>query len=408
MQGPHKIAGRTVIGSPPIKFTGKAETMIFDIHDFAEREEKRNKMFFTGEIVAHGFPWKLQIYPRGSYEGAYNDFSVYLNYAGNIAKGHSFFFSAKIRTKITEKLFEKNECTNEKTKWGFDNFKQRNAVINNDCDENGMLTIFVDIEVAMRTAPVWYPTLTGHEDFLSRLYKSRDKTADLSFIVGKSRKKCNAHKLILELQAKELLELVLAESSDGEENNILLENIDEAAFETMIEFIYTGKKLELNDDMYVTESILMTANYFGCIDLKLYLESVMIEKILNASTAARLLLFADSYCCALLKESAMDIHMMDHLGFIGGEGWSRLQESPKLLSELLCYRSSCRKSYSSFIESDEQVEDIDVTSLRERLEGSNLDVDGSREVLVERWKTHMREFKTFEDVLAGLNSSTPK
>ena len=38
----------------------------------------------------------------------------------------------------------------------------------------------------------------------------------------------------------------------------------------------------------------------------------------------------------------------------------------------------------------DNVDDFDVTSLRERLEIANLDVDGSRQILVERWKHYLR------------------
>ena len=40
----------------------------------------------------------------------------------------------------------------------------------------------------------------------------------------------------------------------------------------------------------------------------------------------------------------------------------------------------------------DDVDDFDVTSLRERLQQQNvdLDLDGSREILVERWKNYLR------------------
>mmetsp|Transcript_38756 Transcript_38756/g.44654 ORF Transcript_38756/g.44654 Transcript_38756/m.44654 type:complete len:123 (-) Transcript_38756:120-488(-) len=115
------------------------------------------------------------------------------------------------------------------------------------------------------------------------------------------------------------------------------------------------------------------------------MESIMVDKFLVPSNAAALLVFADSYTCPLLKEVAMDTYMTDSTTFMNAEDdWRKLQESSKLLTELLVYTNKDRTRYNSSVVDD--VDELDVTSLRERLQMVNLDVDGSREMLVQRWK----------------------
>ena len=61
--------------------------------------------------------------------------------------------------------------------------------------------------------------------------------------------------------------------------------------------------------------------------------------------------------------------------------------------ELLASSRTGRKQYSSRIrggeETVEDVDGLDVVSLRERLCIAELDVDGSREMRVDRWKQHL-------------------
>ena len=73
--------------------------------------------------------------------------------------------------------------------------------------------------------------------------------------------------------------------------------------------------------------------------------------------------------------------------------WKNLSESNKLLLELLASSRTGCKQFSPFIgggeETVEDVDGLDVVSLRERLCIAELDVDGSREMLVDRWKQQL-------------------
>merc|ERR1712238_280348 len=185
---------------------------------------------------------------------------------------------------------------------------------------------------------------------------------------------------------------------------VVLADVDETIFEILIRFVYSSEEPKLDDlDEETIKSILVAANRFGVTELKLYAESVVIEKFLVPSKAAALLLFADAHMCALLKEGTMDAYMTDPQAVVASHiDWTKLQESNKLLTELLLYTSSGgageRKRYSTYVRNVdskgdnilEDFDDLDVTSLRERLQQeTDLDVDGSRSMLVERWKDYL-------------------
>ena len=184
---------------------------------------------------------------------------------------------------------------------------------------------------------------------------------------------------------------------------IILSDVDEFVFETLLKFIYTDEvpKLEKDkdDDKHINEekvkSILLIADRFGCTDLKLYIESILIEKILVPSTVAGLLLLADSHSCALLKEATMNMYAYNSKDVMESSqnDWTKLKESNDLLVELLVYATSSRKKYSSVVDDGystlEEIDNFDVTSLRERLQSIGINVDGTRDYLVERCKTFL-------------------
>lgn len=162
-------------------------------------------------------------------------------------------------------------------------------------------------------------------------------------------------------------------------------------FETLLQFAYIGKEPEFNDDddddsdEEIAKSILITADRFGCTGLKLYMESVMVEKYLVPSNVAAIILLADSHVCALMKEAATNMYVKDSKPVVESkDDWSKLKEPKDLLVELLVYATSSSsgpRKYSSVLND---------TSLRERLQKVGLDVDGSREYLLELWKNYVR------------------
>ena len=428
-----RLVGRDWVGSPPKEFSDNDDIvkMEYHIHNFADREEKRGEHLYTGVISAHGHPWKLLIYPRGCNESSPDTkyVSIFLHYAGSNTKTDSILAKATIWTKTANRQIRKHEYSKENRGLGRYNFFKREDIIHNKCNDAGTLILIVELQVANRS--IWFPRLTHCDNIGTELYRSTE-TSDVTFIVGTPTSTSNSmekefmvHKCILALRARDLYELVITEEeslSSGITTEIVLNDVNESSFDAMMEFIYTGKVPSFDttgssgDDRYnkyydTATSILTTANRFGVMELKLYIESILIEKFLIPSTAAGLLLLADSHSCGLLKESSMNAYMVDSEAFMNdmdsnsNKNWKELQESTTLLTELLVYTNSGRKRYSYVVDdgdgTSDDADNFDITSLRERLQMVDLDVDGSREMLLERWKNHLHSSSTTTTDVAG-------
>ena len=424
-----KLAGTISYGTAPTEFTGyDKEKMVFLIHNFAELQEKRTEFFFTKANEACGQEWKLLVYPRGDKnsktDAEYT--SVFLACVNKNIETNPVIARGSIRTKTkTHSLEEKYE---NRIGRGSREFKKREDIIRQDLNKQGTLTIEVELEVATEKRKVWSPNTSNiNKDVMLKLYESIEETSDVTFLVGPSKVVQHAHKNILAVQARDLYDLVITEEASSSspkakarstrsqaksENSIVLQDVDANAFEAFLKFVYgivpdmiNAENGEDNDDDgdVATDTneaeaklILLVADRFGCTDLKLHMESYLIRKVLVPSKAARLLLLADSHSCALLKEAAMKVYITDPKTVMEAhDDWKTLQESTKLLTELLVYATLDRSTttYSSVVsDGDGTVNDadgFDVTSLRERLEAYDLDLDGSREMLLHRWKNYL-------------------
>jgi len=351
-----------------------------------------------------------------------------------------------------------------------DNDSGDNGTTTTTTSSKNSWTVMVDIEVATERRSTWYPPMpvTRHEDFRTKLYASVDNTGDISFAVGGGDSDSDsdssaaggrevvvfkAHKAILKIQAESLYEFVLdveeRQSSHNNNNNntkednddddddddddadynnnnnnlktsiVALPNENPKAFGAMLEFVYMGKEPTFDDfdNMYnnnnnimeMVRSVLRVADRFGCTELKLYTESVLTDKFLDVSNAASMLLFADSFSCALLKEAAMDTYVSNPSAAIlqsSDGGWSMVEESPRLLLELIRYKEIDHHRHrhhhhaSRCCRFDDDTNNsvgnnnnrrLGVRSLREQLQeigGGHIPLDGNYEILVERLNEH--------------------
>ena len=254
-----------------------------------------------------------------------------------------------------------------------------------ELEENGSLVIGLDIEIDDKIDHVWYPSKVKKNDMLVELYQdASSETSDAIFSVGETTHR--AHKCILALKCKKLHELSSECSND---TPIPIPCVKENIFKTLLDFVYTVNTEPNIESADVAKELLVAADCFECVGLKLYVESFLVDVFLCVGNAVALLTFADSHSCALLKEEAADLIVKNVEDAKKSENWSEIQESKHLLSELfdslseLFDRLSCPMEYNRI-----DVDHMSVNVLREEIEKANLDLDGSREVLVERLKAH--------------------
>ena len=334
--------------------------------------------------------------------------SIFLQYNGDTTTTNPVPVKAEILSKTKTVPLTEGGVGTPYPLLGVQNFKTREDVIREDLDEDGTFTIKIQIVVGTEKRKIWYPKLTPSDPYRTKLYGSVSNS-DVTFVVGTSRKEFFGHKWILELRAISLYELILTDAEDPNNTQVELSDMNEVIFETLFAFIYKDTVPTITtDDEEQVHQLLLAADRFGCTDLKLYMESILVDKFVSSSNnVIGLLMFADSCSCALLKEACLQAYVADAktVTEANPEAWQQLIESTALLIELLSYATSDHKTYVPVVPNQkdnhqgttmtdtatkvEDINDYDVTSLLERLTQKDLDCDGSREILLHRWKEYL-------------------
>lgn len=240
--------------------------------------------------------------------------------------------------------------------------------------EDGTLTIEVDEMTASR----WYPQKLKQNKRLIKMYESSE-SSDVEFTVKSTTFKAN--KSVLFVRCKELYEIV---SPYAQGEIVLITGSRPDTFKTLLEYIYTVKEPVL-EDLKITKEVLEAGHKFGVTGLKLLAESTLAYKFLSVNNWADLVVFAHSHYCPLLNEQCMQVFISNKESYIESEGWGVIEQSPGLACELLKFVSTTEKMIAW---DKSKVETFDVATLLMRLEEAGLDLDGSREILIDRLKEH--------------------
>mmetsp|Transcript_28637 Transcript_28637/g.30781 ORF Transcript_28637/g.30781 Transcript_28637/m.30781 type:complete len:208 (-) Transcript_28637:307-930(-) len=197
-----------------------------------------------------------------------------------------------------------------------------------------------------------------------------------------------------------MFELMKDNNNNTNEDRVIvvpIPNMESDIFEGVLKFIYCVEKPTIEDKATAIK-YLLAANRLGVVDLKMFVESLIVEKFLDTSNAAEMLVLADSHSCPLLKEASMKWYDTDTNAVMKSDGWSNIVESNRLLHELLQFGNKVKQQQQSSTGSDnhnynvvgiDDVTNLDVTSLRERLLEADLDIDGNQEILIQRLKDHI-------------------
>ena len=463
------IVGTATVGDGPKALVDRAKTLRFVFHNFEGMEEGVT----SPALEAFGYSWGLDFYPKGrkcSDTDADTEWvSAYLRYMGDDKYAPSARFV--IRCKEYEKSFATRLFRKEEAAWGRNTFLKREDVLENYLEEDGSLSIEVDIQITVDSKRVWYPKTIPTETSLKQLFvdaaasstknpteeESENDTTDIVFIVDDEL--FPVHKFVLSLHAKTLFafykEHVIGSkkrkrngttgtnNNDEDEDNddddddrarVHIPDMNSETFQKVLEYIYTINITPTLVDVAAATELLLAAHRFECATLQLYVESVLVDKFVTPTNAAAMLLLGDSHSCALLKEAAMQSYFADPTSFRDSDttttaSWSKIQESSRLLEELLVYTSNklvanrnptaaaAAAATTSTLNSaggtnnatvsstgtetnagavpvvmvDDNCTTMDVGTLREHLEDASLALDGSREVLVRRLRDYRQQ-----------------
>lgn len=130
------------------------ESMTFTMHDFlAGNQEKRGEMFFTPPIKAHGWWWKLCVYPRGSRSSNASDVYVSVFLTRCIYKCIPCKSNVEVQYTMTpasrNAICRRKFTRSNKNCWGWFDFIKRSDLLDPTKKFliDGSLSIDVDLQV---------------------------------------------------------------------------------------------------------------------------------------------------------------------------------------------------------------------------------------------------------------------
>ena len=257
--------------------------------------------------------------------------------------------------------------------------------IRDDCLEaDGRLLIRLHLRVDKTRDSTWFPKALEANKVLAPMLKS-SLHSDVSFSVGSNQQRFHAHKCVLIHRAPILYDIV----KDVERGNAIeIPKVTGLAFQHLLDHIYTNSLPQLsNDDKQAAKELLLVSDLYGCTQLKLYVEARITYYMLTIDNAADWLLMADGHACPLLKEACMDKYVENMSQMKASVGWQKVRESKLLLEDILEHVTSKLTYRNNNDASDaENYEIMSVGKLREKLELSGLDLDGTKTMLIRRLK----------------------
>jgi len=283
----------------------------------------------------------------------------------------------------------------------------RENILQKGLEEDGSLVVDVALQFWPKSQP---QSLSCHSnkkqkhnaaknpynsDLALQLFHSHE-FADLFFRVGQT--VFQAHRCVLSLRAKKLVELALGDEFDeatttSSDHPVAIPGVEEEVFRAFLEYVYTSNEEQMRgflgrsteNNLRPAVSLLVVADKFGAIDLKAFVESVLANELLSPVNCCEMLLLADSHWCSVLKEKALDLFCADPMASIkGSPGWTLLKNSPKLLSEILLRSAETFPSWAKDRKTEtsndcNHSQDLTAGGLWDSIEAASLGRDESRD-----------------------------
>ncbi len=382
-------------------------TFKFHFHDFANLSTEEDHFVASPKFICNGHQWELCVFPGGDDGAAEGKVSAYLQ--------HSSWerITARFDMKVIDKLGKaKVSVTSLKHyfrggclggSWGLPNFISRSAILNeseNILDNNGTLTVLVSIEEDPTS--VFVPKNPIFE-MMNEMFNDRTM-ADVCFEVNNDDKKegedkkvsFHAHRWILEKCAP-MLAAICESNNDG--GGVVIASVNDVTpdiFRQLLGYVY-GCSIPEEELEAHAKDIIDAADKYSIVNLKLKAEAVYLNStILTFANAMDNLLYADAKNCALLKEAVLDFLAENSTEAINNKEISFTDFPGSVVRDLMVAFGRSKKHTRKRVDiwgdsgsEDEENHDEDdysvmrVSELRRKLNAKGLNVDGSREAMIE-------------------------
>ena len=391
----HRIIEANVsVGYPPSSSGSGEEWTSFQFHfdDFANLATTKNHYVASPKFICNGHQWRLKVYPGGDSNAEEGKVSAYLIHLSEEAITVSYgikIFDKFGGTKAEEKR-RKRKFSGVHS-WGFPNSISRSDILDesqNILDSNGTLTIVVSIEE--EPTDVFVPN-NPLVKMIQEMFND-EATADVCFEVStagegkretrntKSSISFYAHRSIIQKCAPMLA--AICESNEGGFLTASVNDIKPEIFNHLLSYVY-GISIPEEELKANAKDIIDAADKYSIVNLKLAAEAAFVESTkITFDNVMDDLLYADSRNCALLKEAAIDFLVENSVE--ATEKASYANFPGHLLKDVFVAMNKAQGKSGG----DNAFAAMSVSALRRKLDKMGLEVDGSREAMIESIKSH--------------------
>jgi speckle-type POZ protein len=392
------------VGKPPSSREDSWKSFNVLFHAFRDLSTEKEHAIDSPTFLCNGHEWFLRMYPGSCTDAENGQITIFLHHIGSESTELIFKVSILDRfgreycRRACETSFNKDGM---KSGVGWDDFIHLDTILDESrqiLDSNGTLAVVVSIK-AEPAAP--FVPKNPFPKMMQGLFLD-EETADVCFelsvaekkdedVTGESTLTFNAHSLVLETCAPMLS--ALCESSDGDKMKIArITDLKPEIFRIMLWYVYGGS-VKKEDLTAHAKDIIDAADKYSIVNLKLEAEAVYVKSTyVTMKNAVEILLYADAKNCALLKETAVDFlaancdDVIDEISFDDVPG--------HLMKDLLVATARRKKKSCAGVAYDymkdgycaDDLKVLNVTELRIKLNDLGLDVDGSREAMIEALK----------------------
>ena len=314
---------------------------------------------YSKTMEAAGDKWQIEVNPGGSSDSRQSEgdvqyqkqyVTIYLVYKGDseaLRAKYSITLVNQWRPGLWDQTFDAHvvtfgrfpSATASNTR-GFRTFMFRPFLeneyngwkVNDRVIIRATITTFGDLETTVAAvAPAFTPPNTVAADLKSMLdsgYKS-----DITFYCG--HREFAAHRSILGARSPYFKGLFASTMRDADSDDLPITDIEPDVFEQLLLWVYAGEVTEAAlraKDML--EHLLMAANRYECVGLKLLCEAKLCEG-LSVENAAMRLVLAEQAGAAKLKEACLELIKLNAAAVMGTTGWTHVASNIELVNEVL-------------------------------------------------------------------------
>jgi hypothetical protein len=322
------------------------ETFCFPVRNFADLQHQRGK-YIQRNAELLGYHWRFLVWVRGNMRSSQTSVNVstLIECTSTLASPIQVCYTVAINevrksSDIFGKTFVGNSQTNalNPLTHGFSDFIERDMILdpaNGLLDEDGTLHVTFRLRRVPEGA-TWSPPhpIAGTSKSILANLMDNDKHKDISFIVDDGGEFA-AHRCILDVAAPDLMLEISGASLTDDGAVIHLSNINAETFANVLSFCYTSHLATVCSCFDSAKLLLRAADRFGCIELKLFMETSITDNFLNETNAAECLMLAKNLQCARLTEAALWTVTLLPDEVYATDAWAAVQRDSELMGDLL-------------------------------------------------------------------------